>query len=225
MRSLNIDTGKGEISLKNFDAFDWHDAWKSYFEPLPIGKRILVYPSWEDISKFICRDIQIQIDPGMAFGTGKHSTTILALEMLEKAIKGGEKVLDIGTGSGILAIASAKLGAKSVFAIDIDPIAANIAKENSKINGVANKVKVICGDLASSINGKYDVIISNIFTKVLLSMLPDIKSCLNPSGCWILSGILEKEKSEVVSALKKESFNISNIDSHQEWIGILTRMP
>lgn len=224
MRNLGLDVGKGSISLKNFDNFDWHDAWKSHFKPLPIGKRIIIYPSYEDISKFDSRDIKIQIDPGMAFGTGKHSTTILSLGMLEKTIRGGEKVLDIGTGTGILAIASAKLGAKSVFAIDIDPIAVNIAKENSKINGVANKVKVICGDLTNPIKDKYDVIVSNIFTKVLVTMPSDIKSHLNIDGYWILSGILETEKSEIKSALVKEKFNILDIISHQEWIGILARM-
>lgn len=224
MRSLGLDVGKGSISLKNFDNFDWHDAWKSHFKPLPIGKRIIIYPSYEDISEFDSRDIKIQIDPGMAFGTGKHSTTILSLEMLEKTIRGGEKVLDIGTGTGILAIAGAKLGAKSVFAIDIDPIAVNIAKENSKINGVANKVKVICGDLTNPIKDKYDVIVSNIFTKVLVTMPSDIKSHLNIDGYWILSGILKTEKSEIKSALVKEKFNILDIISHQEWIGILARM-
>ncbi|MGQ9608247.1 MAG: 50S ribosomal protein L11 methyltransferase [bacterium] len=224
LRNMGLDVGKGSISIKNFDNFDWHDAWKSHFKPLPIGKRIIIYPSYEDISKFSSRDIKIQIDPGMAFGTGKHSTTILSLEMLEKTIRGGEKVLDIGTGTGILAIASAKLGAKSVFAIDIDPIAVNIAKENSKINGVANKVKVICGDLTNPIKDKYDVIVSNIFTKVLVTMPSDIKSHLNIDGYWILSGILETEKSEIESALVKEKFNISDIISHQEWIGILARM-
>ncbi len=225
MRSLGLDVGKGSISIKNFDNFDWQSAWKDHFKPLPIGKRILVYPSWEDISEFSSRDIKIQIDPGMAFGTGKHSTTILSLELLEKTIKGGEKVLDIGTGSGILAIASAKLSAKSVLAIDIDPIAVSIAKENSKINGVADKIKVICGDLASSIRGRYDVIVSNIFTKVLLTMPSDIKSHLNSNGYWILSGILETERSLIESVLIKEKFDILDTNNHQEWIGILAKMP
>ncbi len=224
MRNLGIDVGKGKISFRNFDEYDWQSAWKRYFKPLLIGERIIVYPSWEDISKFSSRDIAIQIDPSMAFGTGKHSTTILSLEMLEKTIKGGEKVLDVGTGSGILAIASAKLGAKDVIAVDIDPIAVNIAKENLKINGVTNKVRVICGDLASAIRDKYDVVVSNIFTKVLLSMLLDVKSRLNPNGYWILSGILETEKSEVESALVKENFYILDISRHQEWVGVLAKI-
>lgn len=224
IRNLGIDVGKGKISFRNFDEYDWHSAWKRYFKPLLIGERIIVYPSWEDISEFSSRDIAIQIDPGMAFGTGKHSTTILSLEMLEKTIKGGEKVLDVGTGSGILAIASAKLGAKDVFAIDIDPVAVSIAKENLKINGVANKVRVICGNLASPIRDKYDVVVSNILTKVLLSMVLDIKSRLNPNGYWILSGILEAEKSEVESALVREDFHILEISKHQEWVGILAKI-
>lgn len=224
MRNLGIDVGKGKISFRNFDEYDWQSAWKRHFKPLLIGERIIVYPSWEDISKFSSRDIAIQIDPGMAFGTGKHSTTILSLEMLEKTIKGGEKVLDVGTGSGILAIASAKLGAKDVFAVDIDPVAVSIAKENLKINGVANKVRVICGNLASPIRDKYDVVVSNILTKVLLSMVLDIKSRLNPNGYWILSGILEAEKSEVESALVREDFHILEISKHQEWVGILAKI-
>jgi len=225
MRRLKINTGKGSISINSLDDTDWTQAWKSFFKPLPIGERILVYPSWEDVSSVFpdrgVRDILIQIDSGMAFGTGRHSTTIVSLELLEKAIKGGEIVADIGTGSGILAIAAAKLGAKKVIAVDIEPRAVEVAKANCELNGVSNVVQMICGDLTSAITGKFDILVSNILTKILIPMLPDIGSYLNRNSLLILSGILDTEVSEIENSLANEGLRILQTISHEEWVGVM----
>jgi len=224
MQELNPDLGDTKISLENVDESDWTESWKSFFKPLLVGERIIIYQSWEK-AEFPERDIRIQIDPGMAFGTGKHSTTILSLQLLEKIIKGGEKVADVGTGSGILAIATAKLGASSVLAIDVDMKAVEVAKENSQINGVSNKINFICGDLVTVIKGKFDVLVANILTKVLLPMILYVKSYLNPDGYLILSGIMESEAYEIENSLRSEGFTILEILQHEEWVAFLAKAP
>jgi len=222
MLELNPDLGDIKISLESLDDSNWTESWKSFFKPLLVGKRIIIYPSWEK-AEFPDRDIHIQIDPGMAFGTGKHSTTILSLQLLEKVIRGGEKVADVGTGSGILAIAAAKLGASKILAIDVDIKAVEIAKENSQNNGVSNKVDVVCGDLVTVVKGKFDVVVANILTKVLLPMIPYAKAYLNPDGYLILSGIMESEAFEIDKSLKSEGFTILEIPQHEEWVAFLAK--
>jgi ribosomal protein L11 methyltransferase len=222
MRELNPDIGDPRISLEKFDDKDWTEEWKSFFKPLLVGERIVIYQSWEK-TELPDRDIRIQIDPGMAFGTGKHSTTILSLQLLEKVIKGGEKVADVGTGSGILAIATAKLGASRVLAIDVDMKAVEIAKENSQNNSVGNKIDVICGDLVTVVKGKFDVLIANILTNILLPMIPYANSYLNYDGYFILSGIMENEAFEIDESLRSEGFSILETPQHEEWVAFLAK--
>lgn len=223
MRSLDIDVGSGRISLDRLDEQDWSERWKEFFKPLPIGERILVYPSWEDVSESPPRDIPVQIEPGMAFGTGGHSTTILSLELLENVLKGGEKVADVGTGSGILAIAAVKLGAKKVVAIDVDARAAAVAKENSRRNGVSGKIHVICGELLSAVNDKYDVIVSNISSKAIVSMVPDFGFYLSADGRLILSGILEREVYGIRNELERNNLMILETRRDEEWAAVLAK--
>jgi len=225
LRDLNMDVGTGRISLEILDEEDWSERWKEFFKPQLIGERILVSPSWESIEDYNAepsqRDITIQIDPGMAFGTGRHSTTILSLELLEDALAGGEKVADVGTGSGILAIAAAKFGAKKVVAIDVDDRAAAIAKENSEQNGVSHRIHVICGRLLSPVKGKYDLIVSNISSEAILSMIPDFGFYLSADGKLILSGILQREASEVRDELESSNFTILKTRRDEEWAAVL----
>ena len=216
---------KSKISLENIDDVDWSESWMTYFKPMPVGERIVIYPSWEEVRDFPNRDVHIQIDPGMAFGTGKHATTILSLELLEKAIEGNDEVADIGTGTGILSIASVKLGASKVIASDIDPNSVEIAKENAQKNGVGDQIKVLCGDLVTAVTGKYDVLVSNIHTKILLNMFPHARDYLKANGRIILSGILDKEASEIESELKKRAFDIIETPQLDEWVAFLARAP
>ena len=223
MRDLNIDVGAGRISLGSLDEQNWSERWKEFFKPVGVGERILVSPSWEDVSESPPRDILIQIDPRMAFGTGRHSTTTLSLELLENVLKGGEKVVDVGTGSGILAIASAKLGAKKVVAIDVDARAAAIAKENSQRNGVSGRIHVICGELLSAVSDRYDVIVSNISSKAILSMMPDFRSYLSVDGRLILSGILECEVYEIQNELECNNLMVLETRRDEEWAAVLAK--
>lgn len=223
LREMNVDVGAGRVTMESVDEQDWSESWKAFFKPLPIGERILVYPSWEDVSEFPSRDILIQIEPGMAFGTGGHSTTKLCLELLESVLKSGERVADVGAGSGILSIAAVKLGAREVVAVDVDERATVVARENSQRNDVAARIHVICGEGLSAVKGKYDLIVSNISTKVILSMIPDFRSYLNDDGRLILSGILEREASEVRKGLENSELMLLETLCDEEWVGIVAK--
>jgi len=225
MRKLGMDVGAGRVSLESLDEQDWTEGWKEFFKPLPVGERILVAPSWEDISEFASRDIVIQIDPGMAFGTGGHSTTLLCLELLEYVLKGGERVVDVGTGSGILSIAAAKLGADEITAIDVDERAIKVAEENFHLNGVEYRTNIICGELLNPVNDRYDIIVSNISSKMISSMIPDFSSYLTSNGKLILSGILKREISEIQSELESHDLVVLETRFHEEWAAILGKTP
>ncbi len=221
LREMNVDVGAGRVTMESVDEQDWSDSWKEFFKPLPIGESILVYPSWEDVSEFPSRDILIQIDPGMAFGTGGHSTTKLCLELLESVLKGGERVADVGAGSGILSIAAVKLGVREVVAVDVDERATVVARENSQRNKVEERIHVICGEGLSAVKDKYDVIVSNISSKIILSMIPDFRSHLNDGGRLILSGVLGREAPEFRDGLENRGFIVLETRCDEEWVGIV----
>lgn len=221
LREMEVDVGAGRVTMESVDEQDWSENWKAFFKPLPIGERILVHPSWEDVSEFPSRDIPIEIEPGMAFGTGGHSTTKLCLELLESVLKDGERVADVGTGSGILSIAAVKLGAREVIAVDVDERATAVARENSQRNDVGERIHVVCGEGLRAVEGKYDLIVSNISTMIILSMIPDFGSHLNDDGRLILSGILGREAPEVRNGLENIGFVVLETRYDEEWIGIV----
>lgn len=195
---------------------DWATAWKAYFKPIHIGKHFLIKPTWEQVD-LRPEDIVLELDPGMAFGTGTHATTTLCLKTLEDIIKPGQKVFDLGTGSGILAIAAAKLGAK-VEAVDLDSVAVKVAQENVALNKVSDSVRVLRGDLGTVLMGQADVIIANIIADVIISLLPDLKRILHPQGEFLASGIIEKRADEVETALKEGGFVIVERVEDSGWI-------
>jgi ribosomal protein L11 methyltransferase len=221
LREMDVDVGAGRVTMESVDEQDWSESWKEFFKPLSIGERILVHPSWEDVSEFPSRDILIQIDPGMAFGTGGHSTTKLCLELLESVLKGGERVADVGAGSGILSIAAIKLGAREVVAVDVDERATVVARQNFQRNDVDKRIHVICGEGLGAVRGKYDLIVSNISTKIILSMITDLRSHLNDDGRLILSGILGREAPEVLNGLENSGMMLLETRCDEEWIGIV----
>jgi len=168
---------------------DWANEWKKYFKPVRVGKNIMIKPTWE-AAVLQEGDLVIEIDPGMAFGTGTHPTTVLCLEALEKYVQPEQLVYDIGTGSGILAVAAAKLGAE-VQAGDIDSLAVRIAKENISLNKVEDRVKVEAGDLGEVFIDQADIVIANIIADVIIELLPQLPSLLKPGGLFIASGIID----------------------------------
>ena len=223
LSAWEIQTAPATIDLKHVTSEKWEEAWKAAFPPQRIGERILIVPSWHD-SAHNEADVLIQLDPGMAFGTGYHPTTRLSLELLEHTVEPFHHIADIGTGSGILTIAAVKLGAKQVDAIEIDPTAIPVAAENFQANGVASQVHLSQGDGLKGVESKYHLIIGNILTKAILPIIPHCAPRLHPEGIVIFSGILETELAQVQSTLEANRFEnlqvISETEDSITWVGI-----
>jgi len=217
----DLDIRDTEVEINTIEETDWNQEWKKHFKPFPVGKNFLIKPSWEEIDEDTERKI-IEIDPGMAFGTGTHATTLMCLEALENYLKEEDLVYDIGTGSGILAIAAGKLGANSI-GIDIDEDSVRTAKDNVKLNKCADNVKIIKGNLLNKAMDKADIIISNIIADAIINMSGNLNKFLKDSGIFIASGILENKKEEVVQALKANKFEILETSVMDEWLCIVAR--
>lgn len=200
---------------------DWATAWKAYFKPIRVGKNFLIKPSWEDIQPNP-EDLVLELDPGMAFGTGTHATTTLCLELLEDIVKPGMKVFDLGTGSGILAIAAAKLGAQ-VEAVDLDPVAVRVAQENIDLNHVAAQVSAKHGDLGSVLKGQADLVVANIIADVILLLLPDLKRILKPEGEFIASGIIESRSEDVENGMREAGLEVIDKKEDAMWVALRAR--
>ncbi|MEG1782818.1 MAG: 50S ribosomal protein L11 methyltransferase, partial [Oscillospiraceae bacterium] len=196
---------------------DWESGWKAYYHPMDVGEKLAICPSWEDYKTH--RKI-LKLDPGMAFGTGTHETTFLCLEVLDRVIKGGERVLDVGTGSGILGIASVLLGAEEVDGVDIDPMAVKVAGENSKFNAVEDKFNIKVGDLSETATGKYDIIVANIVANAVIALSKDVPALLKSDGLYITSGIIAPRKDEVLWALTSYGFKIKQLHEKNNWVCI-----
>ena len=199
---------------------DWAEAWKQYYEPIPLG-RVTVVPAWQE---YTAREdeIVVRMDPGMAFGTGTHETTRLVIRLLTDIIRGGETVLDVGTGSGILAVCASKLGAASVTACDIDPVAVRVACDNVRENGCEN-ITCMVSDLLASVpaDGRYKVCTANIVADIILRLLPDLGARLTQDGCAIFSGIIESRADEVRDALRAYGYTIVKEEKENDWVAVL----
>ncbi|MCY4403291.1 MAG: 50S ribosomal protein L11 methyltransferase [Candidatus Poribacteria bacterium] len=218
-----IQAHSSKIDLQRIESEEWTEAWKSEILPQSVGKNLRILPTWHEISPDDT-SIHIRIDPGMAFGTGYHPTTRLSLEMLEQTIRLNQQVADIGTGSGILAIAAVKLGAESVDAVELDESAIPVAEHNFKLNEVAENITLIQGDGIKSLNDKYDIIVGNILTKAILPMIPHCPARLNPNGHIIFSGILENELGVLQEELAENGLECDRITRQAEdevlWIAL-----
>jgi len=220
VRNFGLKTEPAQIELKSFEDENWAEKWKSAFPPQRIGKRLLISPTWHKIEK-TSEQILISLDPGMAFGTGYHPTTQLSLCLLEEVIKGGERVADIGAGSGILAIAAALLGAGKITAVDIDEHVIPIAQKNAIQNGVEEQIEFLQGDAFETLDGICDIIIANILTKIILPIISNCGEYLKPKGLCIFSGILNKEVPQVEKALNANNFKIVKVLEKEKWVGLL----
>lgn len=207
--SHKIDTG---ISIEE----DWRNCWKKYFKPTPVGEKILIRPSWRDDYDPQGR-VVLNIDPGLAFGTGNHETTRLCLELMEKYLKDGDTILDVGCGSGILAIAGLLLGAKSAVGVDIDATAIKTAKENAQINKVDDRFCAIEGDLTEKVSGKYNLVVANIVADAIILLSKNIKDFMNENTVYIMSGIIDTRGDEVVSAIS-DNFEIIHRIEENGWV-------
>ena len=215
---------KGDISLEGMNEDDWAESWKQYYKPVALGK-VTIVPAWE---KYEARDgeVIIRMDPGMAFGTGTHETTRLVIRLMQDELRGGERLLDVGTGSGILSICASKLGAKSCNAYDIDPVAVKVARENAEADGCTN-ITVGVSDLLRGVDlsgGKYDFCVANIVADIIIRMLPDIKNYLKAGSPLILSGIIGERAEEVRSAVLENGFTVDREIRENDWVGMLVRV-
>ena len=213
-----------ELITEGMNEDDWAESWKQYYKPVPLGK-VTIVPAWEE---YEARDgeVVIKMDPGMAFGTGTHETTRLVIRLMQDLIVGGERLLDVGTGSGILSICASKLGVKSCNAYDIDPVAVKVARENVILGGCDN-ITVGVSDLLKGVDlslGKYDFCVANIVADIIIRMLPDIPKYLQPGSPLILSGIINERADEVREAVIANGFTVENVISENDWIGILVRV-
>ena len=197
---------------------DWQNAWKKYYHAMDIGNRLAIVPGWES---YETDRTVITMDPGMAFGTGTHETTSLCLEALDELVKGGERVLDIGTGSGILAIAALKLGAASAEGVDIDPMCVRTAGENALRNGVQDRFRVLVGDLSDQASGVYELITANIVAAAILSLAPAVPALMADGGRFIASGIIDERKDEVLDGLKAAGLRPLEVKEKRGWVCIL----
>ena len=197
---------------------DWADKWKAFFKPTPVGERLFVRPIWIDDYDAGNRAV-LNIEPGAAFGTGTHDTTRLCLETLDKIIKEGDTVLDIGCGSGILAIASMLLGATEGFGVDIDELAVKTAKENGKMNGLDEpELKFVCGDLADKVTKKYDVVVANIVADIIILFSTQVRAFMKQGAKFIASGIIDTRADEVVTALQNAGLKLVERIEHGGWV-------
>ena len=220
LQEHNLDKGRGCINCREVQEEDWASSWKEYFHPVRVSEHIVIKPSWEEYLP-VEDDIIIELDPGMAFGTGTHHTTVMCIRALEDVIKPGYTVFDVGTGSGILAVAAAKLGANFVHAIDLDPVAVRVATENITFNKVTETVTITQGDLLTGVSGKADVIVANIIADIIIKMLPDVRTRLADTGVFIASGIISERLSDVTQALIENEFIIDKVIEEGGWVAIV----
>lgn len=228
IRSLDVsgNFGRLEIDVSGLKQCDWENGWKKYFKPFCVGKDLIIIPSWEKIPQGNTRRV-LTIDPGMSFGTGQHHTTRLCIEALEDCVKNGCNVLDLGSGSGILSIASLLLGAASATAVDIDPLAVDVSVENAALNGfssdkyIAYQGNILCDeDLKQKICGKYDVVVANIVSDVLIAFAPVFKEFMHKETRLICSGIIAHRLEDVKNALIKNGYKIVSQKEQSEWFAL-----
>ena len=210
-----------ERMLEGLEEENWADSWKKYFKPIPLGK-ITVVPAWEDYTESE-GEVVIRIDPGMAFGTGTHETTRLVMKIMQDVVGTGDRVLDVGCGSGILSIAASKLGAQSVNAYDIDPVAVKVARENARNSG-CNNIETDTSDLlygVKHIKGGYTVCVANIVADIIIRMLPDVHAFLAKDAPIILSGIVRERADEVINAARDAGYTVLRTEYENDWVALM----
>lgn len=217
-----LDVGTGNISTVHMEEQEWANEWKKYYKLTPIGKNIMIKPTWEDYTPKSKEEIIIELDPGMAFGTGTHETTSMCMALLEEHVQANDVVLDIGTGSGILGITAAKLGAKKVIGGDLDKTAVEVAKENIKQNKVSDIMEVKYGDLLEITNEKGNIIVANIIADVIIPLSKNVGNVMLEDAVFISSGIIEDRIDDVVEAIEA-NFQIVEIRRKGEWAAIVAK--
>ena len=218
----NAEGIKHKITTASCVMEDWINNWKKYFKPINVGKKLLIRPTWEEKYEAGERKV-LHLEPGLAFGTGTHETTRLCMEFLEKYVKDGDTVLDIGCGSGILSVAALLLGAKNAVGVDIDALAVKTAVQNAEINHVGGKFTGICGDLTDKVSGKYNVVVANIVADVIIMLSKNVENYMNPDTVFLMSGIIDTREQDVLDAIESK-FDIIGRKTERGWVALAAKL-
>jgi ribosomal protein L11 methyltransferase len=215
---LGFDPGTLEIKTATVNEQDWENEWKKYFKPQRVSDFVVIKPTWEEYSPEK-DDVIIEIDPGMAFGTGTHETTRMCIAMLEEYLEDGASVLDVGCGSGILSVAAAKLGAGSVLALDLDGVAVEVAGQNVRLNNVEDRVSVIRSDIVTAVpeGSKFDIVVANIIADIIIRLNESVLKYIKRPGIYICSGIIAERLDEVLASLNKNGLRAIKVSKMGEW--------
>lgn len=219
----SINIGKNIIEVSEVKEEDWATAWKKYYHPVKVSKRVTIVPSWEEYKPESSSELIVQLDPGMAFGTGTHPTTVMCIRALEKTINHGDFVIDVGTGSGILSIAASLLGAEQVTALDLDEVAVEAARQNMVLNGVEDIVSVKQNNLLEGIDGNADIIVANILAEVIVRFAEEAADTVKHNGYFIVSGIIMQKKDLVADALQEAGFFVEETMIMEDWTAMIAR--
>lgn len=222
-QNASVDLGRLAIETANVDEEDWSTAWKKYYHPTKVGEHITVVPCWEEY----CPqpdEVVVTLDPGMAFGTGTHETTRLCMQLLERYITKGTALLDVGTGSGILAITALLLGASAATGVDIDELSCKVAQENADLNHVGEAIELIWGDLTQKVSGTFDVITANIVADVIIRLSKDVKQFMRSDSVLIVSGIIDERGDEVLSVLDDAGLSLVERIEENGWVAAVVKL-
>ena len=230
LKRERTDCGSLLLTLDTAEDADWENNWKQYYKPMEIGERLLVVPQWEAAGAKTGERVELILNPGLTFGTGSHATTRLCLTALEQRVRGGERVLDLGCGSGILSIAALKLGAAHAFACDIDDQCLHVAYENAALNGIGRDTYTVRvgdiltdGALRAEIGGGYDLVLANIVADVIIGLAPAVRGLLAPEGVFLCSGIIDDRAEEVADHLRSAGLTILEQRDSEGWYAFTCR--
>lgn len=222
LKEMGLDLGEAKVEHEKMHEEDWANTWKQYYKPTKVGEKIVVKPIWEE---YEAKDgeLVVDLDPGMAFGTGTHETTRMCIQSLEKYVKEDSTVFDVGCGSGILAIAAAKLGAKLAVGVDLDPVAVESSIENVGYNKLKN-IEILHGNLVEVIDGKADIVVANILAEIICILTDDVKRVLKDGGVFITSGIIHDRVDMVCEKLEATGFEVMEKNGDGEWNCIVAKL-
>ncbi|GIP69194.1 50S ribosomal protein L11 methyltransferase [Lactiplantibacillus pentosus] len=225
LSDFGLNPAPNEVSMTALSDEDWATAWKKYYHPVRVTRYLTIVPSWEDYQPAQSGELVLRLDPGRAFGTGTHPTTKLCLQALETVINGGEHLIDVGTGSGVLSIAAKTMGVGAVEAYDLDDVAVASAQTNLDLNPVAKDVKVAANDLLAGIDTQADIIVANILAEIIIPLVPQARQNLKRGGYFITSGIIDDKFQTVLTALTDAGFQIAQHTQMSDWHGIVAYLP
>lgn len=225
LAKFDLNPGPTEVHLTPVVNQDWQTAWEKYYHPVSISRFITIVPSWEDYQPKSAQEKIVRLDPGMAFGTGTHPTTRLSLQALEIVMQGGESILDVGTGSGVLSIAAKLMGAGEIHAFDVDDIAVESAEKNIQLNPSAKGIHVAANDLLAGIHTQVDIVVANILAEIIVPLVPQAWDNLVPGGFFLTSGIIKDKFETVENAMISQGFQIIETLRMKDWYGLIAQKP